>query len=593
MANSSVNLVNLDFNSLKQSLKTYLAGQSKFQDYNFDGSNISVLLDVLSYNSYLNSFYLNMVASEMFLDTAQLRDSVVSHAKELNYLPRSFRSAHANVSIAITPSTAVSSVVIPSKTAFTARVGANTFNFVTSEAIAITESNNGVFYANNTIIYEGSYVTDTFVKNTAIDRQRFLLANKNIDTTSIEVSVVENSGANTYTYTQAYSLFGLTSNSNVFFVQAAENEQYEILFGEGNIGRKPLTGAVISATYRICSGELPNGADTFINNSSIDSHANVSIITNESARNGAVSENIDSIRFNAPRAFQSQERAVTESDYKTLLLREFPEIQAISVYGGEKEDPPQYGKVFISVDITNSDGIPDIKKTIYKNYLADKVPLGIIPEVVSPEFIYLAITSIVEYDYNRTTSSEEQLRTQVVSAISTFNETYLNDFNASFKFSNLTTAIDNADKSIISNQTEALPYFILDPSKTSTFSISFNAPILVTSPVEATHLLEGEKGLFSSTFISEGLTCSIEDDGIGNIRVVKIQGDNHVELKKIGTIDYTTGSISISGLTVESFTGRGIKLYGRTTTQNYTSSLKYILSINPEDIQVSLNPVRR
>jgi hypothetical protein len=592
MANSSINLIDLDFDSLKSSLKSYLSSQARFQDYNFDGSNMSVLLDVLAYNTYLNTFYMNMVASEMFLDTAQLRDSIVSHAKELNYIPRSFRSAQANVNISITPSTTVSSVVIPAKTGFTSRVGSNTFNFVTKESIAITTSNNGVYYANSVPLYEGSYITDTFVKNSAIENQRFILNNPTIDTTSIEVSVSENSGANVYTYTQGYSLFGVVSNTHVFFVQPAENEQYEVVFGDDVSGRAPRNGAIIDITYRVCNGELPNGADTFINNSSIDGHSNVSITINSEAINGSVSESNTSIKFNAPRSFQAQERAITESDYETLLRREFPEIQSISVFGGEKEDPPQYGKVFISVDITNSDGIPELNKTIYNNYLKDKVPLGITTEIINPDFIYLSVSSRVNYNFNITTLSENQLSTKVLTAITNFNNEYLNDFNANFRYSNFVHAIDNADNSILNNDTVVYPYYLLQlNTNTDTgFSFTFNTEVLVTTPSDTVHPINSDRGLFSSSFIVNGLTSQIEDDGIGNIRLVRVTSDSHSEKSKIGTIDYTTGSIVIRSLNVESFTGPGIKLYIKPVSLDYSSSLRNILKIKPEDVAVSMVP---
>ena len=592
MANSSINLVDLDFESLKSSLKSYLSSQAKFQDYNFDGSNMSVLLDVLAYNTYLNTFYMNMVASEMFLDTAQLRDSIVSHAKELNYLARSFRSAQANVNISITPSTNVSSVVIPAKTGFTSRVGSNTFNFVTKESVAITLSSNGAYYANNLTLYEGSYVTDTFVKNSAIENQRFLLNNPTIDTTSIEITVSENSGANVYVYTQAFSLFGIVSNTNVFFVQPAENEQYEVVFGDDVSGRAPRNSAIIDITYRTCNGELPNGADTFVNNSSIDGHSNVSITLNSGATNGSVSESNTSIKFNAPRSFQAQERAITESDYETLLLREFPEIQAISVFGGEKEDPPQYGKVFISVDITNSDGIPELNKTIYNNYLSDKVPLGITTEIINPDFIYLSVTTNVNYNYNITTLSENQLSTKVQTAISNFNDTYLNNFNSNFRYSNFVTTIDNADNSILNNDTFVNPYYLLQlTSNTNTgYSFSFNTEVLITTPSETVHSITADRGLFSSSFVVDGLTSQIEDDGIGNIRLVRVTSDSHSEKSKIGTIDYATGSIIIRNLNVESFTGAGIKLYIKPVSLDYSTSLKNILRIKPEDVAVTMVP---
>lgn len=594
MANSSINLVDLDFNALKSSFKDYLASQARFKDYNFEGSNISVLLDVLAYNTYLNSFYLNMVASEMFLDTAQLRDSVVSHAKELNYLPRSFRSAQANVNIAITPATTVDSVVIPSKTTFTSRIGSNTYNFVTSESIVVTTSSNGVFYANNVSLYEGGYVTDTFVKNGLVDNQRFVLTNPNIDTSSIEITVTENSGADVYTYVQSFSMFDLTSDSTIFFVQAAENDQYEIVFGDNTSGRAPVDGAVIEVTYRACNGELPNGADNFINNSSIDGHSGVSITLNQEAINGSIPESINSIKYNAPRSFQSQERAVTESDYRALLTREFPEIQAISVFGGEKEDPPQYGKVFVSVDVTNSDGVPDVNKNLYKTYLQDKVPLGITVEVVNPEFVYLNVETDVKYDYNSTTLSAQEIKSLVIQSIVDFNDTYLNDFNAKFRFSNFVSFIDNVDPSIISNDTVCRPYFLLSPTLNASneYSLSFNSEILITSPTDKSHESGTDKGLYSTNFVYDGLKCQLEDDGAGNMRIVRITDTTHTEVVKVGTVDYTTGTVTINNLNVSSFTGSGIKLFAKLVNNDFASTLKYILSISTDSINVTVTPSR-
>ncbi len=597
MANSSINLVNLDFNALKQSFRSYLSSNSqpRFKDYNFEGSNIGVLIDLLAYNTYLNSFYTNMVASEMFLDTAQIRDSVVSHAKELNYLPRSFRSAVANVNITIAPSTPQTSVLIPARTTFTSRVGSNTYTFTTKDATAITTSNNNVFRADNVLLYEGTYTTDSFIRNTQIDNQRFVLTNPNIDTTSIEVTVTENSGANVFTYTQAFSLLDIKSDSTVFFVQACENEQYEIVFGNDIAGRSPRNGAIIDVSYRVSNGELPNGADNFVNNTSIDGHSAVTITINKEATGGSVSESISSIKFNAPRSFATQERAVTENDYRTLLLRQFPEIQSLSVYGGEKESPPQYGKVFIAVDVKDSDGVPDANKSNYISYLQDKVPLGVTPEIVLPSFVYLSVTSNVKYDVNSTVFSPSEIKTIALSAINSFNNQNLNDFNKTFRYSNFVAAIDQADPSIINNDTDVIPFFILTPelNSNSSFSVSFNTPVLITSPVEKTHIIETQKGIFSTQFEIDGLTCLLEDDSEGNIRVVKVTDGDHVEVSRVGNIDYSTGSINISNLRVTSFRGQGIKLYARTASKDFTASLKNIIKIDLSDVNVTATPARR
>jgi hypothetical protein len=592
MANSSINLVDLDFNAIKTSLKNHLSSQAKFRDYDFDGSNMSVLLDVLAYNTYLNSFYLNMVASEMFLDTAQLRDSVVSHAKELNYIPRSFRSAYANVNISITPASNTTSVVIPSKTAFTARLGSNTFNFVTSDAVSIANNTNGVFYANNVLIYEGSYTTDTFIKNDAIPNQRFVLNNPNIDTTSLEMTVTENSGANVYVYTQGFSLFGVNGNTQVFFIQSAENEAYEVIFGDNSYGRMPKNGAIIDISYRVCNGELPNGVDNFINNTSIDGHSNVAIVINAEASGGSISESTESIKYNAPRSFQTQERAITEGDFEILLTREFPEIQAISVYGGEKESPPQFGKIFVSVKSSSYAEVPNGKKASYIEYLRDKVPLGFSVEVIDPDYVYLYIASTVKYDPNVTTLNDEQIKSKVLQKIAEFNSTYLNDFNKTFRYSNFVTSIDSADPSIINNDTDVLAFIKLIPTidTPTNFAINFHAPILPTTPSESGHAIASDHGISSTPFVSEGLTVELEDDGAGNIRIVRSSGTSHVEVRKVGTVNYETGEIIITGLNVSSYTSGAIKLYAKMAAMDFSSTLQNVLILSTEDVLINMVP---
>lgn len=595
MANSSINLIDLDFNSFKSSLKTHLSSQSKFQDYDFDGSNISVLLDVLAYNTYLNTFYMNMVASEMFLDTAQIRDSVVSHAKELNYLPRSFRSATATVDISITPSTSVTSVVIPRGTGFTGRLGSNTFNFVVDSDIAITSSNNGVFYSNNTTIYEGSEVVDVFVKNDSITNQRFLLNNPNIDTSSISVSVTENGGANTYSYIQQYYLYGLTSTSLAFFVQPAENNLYELIFGDNFTGRTPRNGSIIEVTYRVCNGELPNGIDTFVNNSSIDGHSNISITTVTSAVSGSVSESIESIKFNAPRSYQTQERAVTENDYKILLLREFPEIQSVSVYGGEKANPPQYGKVFIVLDIENSDVIPDANKNRYSRYISDKAPLSTIVEFVEPSYIYLSINCLAKYNFTITDLSESQLKTIISSAIVEYGNQNLNDFNVNFRYSNFLAAIDSSHLSILNNDTLVNPYIKISPKigVDTSFSISFDTKILITTPSTTSHNIVDERGLFSSPFTFRNQNCQLEDDGIGNVRIVKVTETSHVTLLNVGSVDYNTGVVSINNLNIDQYIGDSIKIFIKPVNRDFNVIKQNIMKINLEDIVVTMVPLSK
>ena len=590
MANESINLVNLDFNTLKTSLKEHLSGQAAFQDYDFDGSNMTVLLDLLSYNTYINSFYLNMVASEMFLDSAQLRDSVISHAKTLNYTPRSFRSATARINIAVTPSAAsnTTTVTIPRGTSFTSKVGSNTYTFTLPDNYVITGSTNGVFTAANVEIKEGVLLTDTFIYNAQSTDQRFILSNPTIDTTSLRVYVTENNGSNVLTYVQSNSYLNIDSTSQVFFLQSAEKDLYELVFGNGVQGREPSHGAAVSAVYGVGNGELPNGCALFSSDDEIDGHTNVAITTISTAIGGLVHENTQTIRKNAPRYFQTQERAVNASDYKTLLQLAYPEINAIHVYGGEEEDPPRYGKVVISLDIGDSDGVSESNKLIYQKFLKERCPLTIDPVFIDPEYLNLEVNSAVTYNTNLITVSQNDLISIVKAKIRVFNEQNLNDFNITFRYSKLVESIDGVNTSIISNNTEVIAYKALNPSlnNPTPFTVRFNNKLKTLNSTNA---------ITSTYFTYNGGLCKLEDDGNGVIRIVSIetQGGEPVTVINVGTVDYDTGIVFINGLNISSYEGPYIKMRAVTDLYDIDALLNNIIRIKDEDISVTANGIRQ
>lgn len=595
MANTTVNLVGLDFDELKNSLKSYLTTQNRFQDINFEGSNINVLLDVLAYNTYLNTFYTNMIASEMFLDTAQRRDSVISHAKSLNYLPRSFRSAKAYVNITITPSTTANTVVLAKGTNFSTRVGANTFVFTVPETRIITSTNN-TFIAANTAIYEGQFLTDTYVMDYTVENQRFLISSEVVDTDSISVLVYENGNQTPIEYMPSTSLFGLTSTSQVFFIQAAASERYEILFGDGALGRKPQNGAVIIVNYRTSSGELANSARNFTIGSSIDGHSNVVVTTVTAASGGTTSESTSSIRFNAPRFFQTQERAVTAQDYKTLLLARFPEITSVSVYGGEDDIPPRYGKVLIAVDVANADGVAEYQKNEYTNYVRDRCSLSIDPIIVTPQFMYVDVTAKIRYDANATRLSQTDIQTLVTNAIINFNNDQLDDFAVTMRTSKLNAAVDAADASILSNDLYIRPYITVVPIPGSSYrsTIAFGNAIRQQADVGRYPKYVDEQSVVTSTFTYQGIGgVSIEDNGNGALQIVRATPNSYTVIKTgVGTVNYNTGEISITGLVVDSYDGNGINIYVVPTEKDVVASRNVILRIKPADIHITLSPER-
>lgn len=595
MANTSIDLVGLDFQTIKTNLKTYLKNNSSFKDVDFEGSNINTLIELLSYNTYMNSFYTNMVASEMFIDTAQLRDSVVSHAKSLNYTPRSFVSASAQINVSITPSSPTTNVVIPKGTTFTSRVGSNTYTFSTADTEVINTSTGGVF-STSMVVYEGTYVADSFTMNYSNTSQRFVLSNPNIDTSSVSVTVIEDGGSSSIAYTKSDTLIGIGSSSRVFFIEAAENQQYEIKFGDDIFGRKPKDGAVVIVEYRNSSGELPNGASVFINDGNIDSHSNVSISTALTASGGSVAETVESIRFNAPRNFQVQGRAVTTSDYETILKANFADIQSISAYGGETLDPPSFGKVFISVDVFNADGTPQNRIRAFRDFIRDKTPVSIDVEFVEPQFMYAHIDTSVKYNVSATSKQVNDIKALVAAKISQFGLDNLDGFNKTLYYSRLTEAIDSADPSIVSNNTDVTAVFyapIVNNTATN-ISLDYGFEILQETGVD---LVTPERhvghNVVTSAFSFAGGRSIIVDDSDGVLFLAKYVGNAVEVIKQVGSVDYARGLINVNNLIVESTENpEGLLFFVRSKDKDFSSKRNNILKIREDEVNISITPVK-
>lgn len=607
MANTTIDLVGLDFDTIKGNLKSFLRGKSAFQDIDFEGSNINVLLDVLAYNSYLNSFYLNMVASEMFLDSATQRDTVVSHAKELNYLPQSYRSSYSNIKIDITPSTSVSAIIIPKYTSFTTKVGSNSYTFTTDSSIVLTDVVNGVFSA-NVAVYEGTVITDTFIRS-SLPSQRFVLSNPTVDTNSIDVTIVEDNGVTILDYVYAESVYNATSNSQVFYLQPAENQQYEIVFGENRLGRAPKEGAVISVSYRACSGELPNGAVIFTVDGPIDGHSNVAVTTVDAAAGGQINESIESIRLNAPRTFATQQRAVTARDYETLLKANFAEITSISAYGGEEMTPPEYGKVYITIDIKDANGIPNSRKKVYLDFIKTKTPLAIDVEILDPEFLYYAVYTDVSYDVRNTRKSASEIRALVLGAIQTFNNTNLDGFNKTLRFSKLARAMDDVDRSIVGNDPRIRLIKYIAPELGTPFSLtfSFNQPIEAEAGINlatfnvADIVATGEThyghALRSTPFTYQNKQCIFVDNSLGTIFIAEYAtttdgqplAEPLITPKVVaGSINYETGEVSLQGVTIGNYIGSAIKMIAKPVTNDVYSSRNTILTLDINETTVNV-----
>jgi len=609
MANTSLSLTSLDFDTLKSNFIQYLTSQSVLKDYDFTGSNINVLLDLLSYNTYLNSFYLNMVASEMFLDSAQKLDSVVSHAKELNYTPKSTKSAAANISFTVTTSGINSPLTIPKGTTFTGQNSNGTFQFVTSLNQNFTSANN-VFAINNLQVFEGSYFTDVYTVDYTQETQRFVLSNPNIDTDSLIITAIE-SNVNTY-FTQVSTLFNLNAQSNVYFLQAAQNGQYELVFGDGILGRIPNNLATIVATYRITNGDAGQGVGSFlitqdlgVLNGGIATLSPITTVANSSG--GSASESINSIRKNAPRYFATQQRAVASDDYSSLILSQFGgQINDVSVFGGELLNPKQYGRVAICLKPAGSSIAPNYLKQQIDNFLSPYISLPTRIIITDPDYTYIGINSTVQYNVTGTTELASQVQAVVVNVINQFSKSNLELFNADFRYSKFAAAIDGSDPSITSNDTEIQIIKRISPllNYPTSYVLEYNNPTEVESRISAEGYVAGapfydEPEITSSSFTyvdSNGTQWPlsyIRDDNFGKLVVyTTINNVFTVINPSVGTVNYITGELIINAFET-SYYDQYISIYMNPANKDILVSKDKILQIDLADVTVNIIPTQK
>lgn len=595
---TNVAFTKLDFNDIKASLKTYLKGQDRFKDYDFDGANFSVLLDILAYNTYQNNIYTNLAFSEMFLDSAQLRDSVISHAKELNYLPSSRASSQVKLDVTLTVTGNPSTVEIPRGTKFKAICGSETFMFVSDESVTIIPTSTGVYKYTGLTVYEGEVLTEMFVVN-GNEPQPYIISNKNVDTNSIRVRVRDNTEATSNTeFVRATSLFGVQNNDNVFYLEPHADERYQVAFGRNVFGKEPVNGNVVEIEYRITSGEAANGTKRFSALSTISGYVPSVVLNSESlggSEGGAERETIDSIKYYAPKSIQIQDRVVSESDYEILLKNNFSEIQSVSVYGGETVTPPQYGRVIIAVDVKNSDGVSENAKARYADFLKARSPLAIEPVVVSPEFMYVSVDTVVTYNKNRTAKTASDINTLVKAAIANYSSVNLADFGKSVRFSKLSSAIDGVDDSVISNDTNIRAVIEINPvlNMFNNLAFSFGNALIVDHPLALGEDITIHKpAIKSSSFYYAGTPAFLQDDGNGALQVLSNTVDGFVYLNKnIGTVNYTNGEVRIKSLNISGYDGSAIKIYAATKVKDIIGPKQRIVSIRPEDVTITVNGI--
>jgi len=586
MANISP-VTNLDFAATKEALKTFLKNQDKFKDYDYEGSNMNVLLDVLSYNTFYNNYYYNMSISEMFLDSATQRNSVISHAKELNYMPRSRRSSKLRADLSFTVPTTFGSnfLTIPAGTSFTGRCGNKTFVFLNDKAyVAERDVTTSTLYkAKDVDLYEGRIISETL---TMADTT---ISNAWIDTSSIALTV------NGDVFTYKSEIFGVNSIDKVFYLQPENDGRYSVQFGQNKFGFQPTLTDTIKLSYRISSGSDADGVNSITLPNAFGGASSNTVSVTAQSSGGFYAESLESIKTFAPKALQVQERAVTKRDYETLLRARFPNIEAISVYGGDEVDPPQYGKVIISVDVTGGEGAADYEIANFKNYLSDKTPLTIEPVFVSAKFLFVNTVVNVIYDANLTTKSASQLRSEIQNAILTYQGSNLADFNKTLRQSRLAAYLDAVDNSVISTDIVAKPVIEYVPvlNIASSPSFSFEDTLLQPYAFDVSQGFSAFKPAIQSTkFTVDGTLVTMQDNGLGAMMLVTADTEvPRVFKASVGSVSYITGAIKLSNLTIDSFSFGAIKFTATTVNKDVKTPKDRIISIRAEDITVTVTPL--
>lgn len=541
-------ITELDFDRIKSNLKQFLRNQSEFADYDFEGSGMSVLLDTLAYNTHYLGFNANMLGNEMFLDSAEIRSSVVSLAKMLGYTPASVIAPIADITLTLTNATGAS-VTMPAGTAFTTTVDGTAYNYITNSDITITPTD-GVYAFSNINVYEGTRVTFEYTVDSTNEEQRFIVNNSNADLTTLTV-LVQNSTSDTtsFTYKKASSIAGVTATDKVYFCQEVEDGKFEIYFGDGVTGFKPSNGNIVKLTYIVTNKAASNGASSFTLSGTVGGFTG-SVTTNSISSGGTEAESIASVKLNAPLQYAAQDRAVTAADYKTLVKQIYPSASAIQVWGGEDNSVPEYGRVYISIKAADGTNLTSAEKESIKTQLENFAVASVRPVISDPETTFITLKTVFKYDSNLTIEDATTIASKVQTVISNYSNSNLNNFVGVFRHSQLTGQIDDADSSILSNVTTVQMYQSFKPSLTTlvsqAYTIDFNNAIYNPHTGHSS-----ETGVIQSTGFQLDSNTDREyffnDDGSGNIRLYYlVSGVKTYENNTWGTVNYNTGVIKIS-----------------------------------------------
>ena len=593
---AKLNVSELDMSTIKANLIAYLKSQSEFANYDFAGSGIDVILDLLSYNTYYNSFYLNMISNEMFLETAELRNSVVQRAKQMGYTPASVQGSKAEVTLVVTPNDGSSSIVVEKDKRFTTVIDQNKYFFTTADSYNAVLGSDGRFTIPNVQLNQGVRLTHKYTVDYSNLEQKFILPNPGTDVSTLSVVVKESPEATeTVTYQKVTDTVSVSSTSYVYFLYEEFDGRWEVQFGDGKVGFRPKDGSQIILTANISDGIVTNGASVFTAVDVIGGYPDVTVTTTTKAYGGTSRETIQQIKYNAPKLYETQNRAVTLNDYKRLVEKEWTNAESVTCWGGEENDPPRYGKAYIAVkpksglQLTTKD-----KNAIKDEILLKKNMVTVTPEIVAPDYLYLKIVANVRYDPNKTVSSAKQIGDNIVSVALNYQQTELNKFDLRFRYSRLTTLFDNADPAILNNQTTVTLFKRLKVELAQTFNYAMKFSNQLKYPYvgyQGTVTSSTFEYTDDSTKVVRDL-CKLRDvDGI--IQVIREEaGEIAVIDTNVGTIDYTTGKLSLVDFTpitvTEVVDNNTIEVYVQTNVQDITPIREQVIIIEKKDITVNM-----
>ena len=591
--NRNLKVDELNFDLIKANFRSFLQSQDQFRDYNFEGSGLTALLDILAYNTYYNSFYLNMASAEAFLSTAQKRNSVVALAKSLNYTPRSVSSARITGTATLTVTGSPTSVTIPQYTEFSGTIDGTTYKFLTTEA-AVISPDSGV-YSGTISLVEGTVITRRYTVSALDTDQRFLIPNLNADTSTLSVTVLNSSSdSTTRTFTKVSNLVEVDATDQVFFLEEVEDGQFEVKFGDDTFGIALDAGNIVVLEYIASSGPDANDIQVLTYNDSISGVTTITFTAADPASGGAIRESITSIRFNAPKAYESQNRVVTAEDYRALLLQQ-SSVDSVTVWGGEDNDPPEYGKVFVAIKPVVGTALSATEKAnLINTVIKPKKILTVSTEIVDPEFLYLLIDSTVKYNSDNTSLTDAELKSLVTTVIQNFNDTDIDEFERYFRYSKLSRLIDFADRSILNNilSVRMRREVAIQLGISTRYEINFsNAIDNTTNGRPATHPYGAGNKVTSNAFTYLGFTNCFLEENNGIMRIYRTFGaSNLAVVSNAGTLDYTTGKIILTNFAPTAFADGSttLKLTAFPGEKDILPLRNQIVQIRDADITVTM-----